>query len=195
MPSRRQLLLGLAGAGVAGTSYAVGSDSLSVTNPAQELLNQEPLAIGDTTTVDSLQLTARRIETASGASFDGQSWQAPQGAQLAAFQIRAVNETIDSAPIPEHHPELYQQLQQPDNGVLIGEPNDIAVVEARLPDFAGAELMQSATVNDTRISIWPRAGALSPNSSMTGWVWGVLEDSLTPKLRVKTASGGATWTA
>jgi len=127
---------------------------------------------------------------------------APTGGKYALFQLRVENSDITTREAPRFNIFNYETIEEEGGAIHIYSINDIRVFGSgeggHLPDGHSNLMYDSISVDQTNLDIYsqspsrPRIGA---DETLTGWVYGVIEGSATPELKIHFDGETTLWVA
>lgn len=203
MVKRRQLIAGvamLAGGGGAGYVLAGGEVPAVVNN----LLSTGDKRVGESAEVGGVTVTPTQVAVTQELEYrpaprDG-VWAAPEGGRIALWRLEVRNDDIDPHKAPRWNTRNHGTLQEEDGVIYPAGVNDIRVYGgsdgASIPFDTFGLYLERFLVNGQELPVYPvgvSESEVAPNSTLTGWVAGLIEVEQPPALVVQTSSTRARW--
>lgn len=157
----------------------------------------------DSVEFGEVSVTVSEAMTYDTVAVDGDRYTAPSNAKFALFLVEAVNNDITSREIPTVNPSAYDFMHVDEGAIAISDPNDIRVYGSGeggyLPDKQLPwSFYDQIIIRGNRLPTYPAQSTgtnLDANSSVEGWVFGLIPSDSTPQLKVDFQGKEATWTA
>lgn len=167
----------------------------------------EEKTLGDTKSFGHIDVTVNDSMTASQITVNGDKLTAPENGIYALFSVETHNTDSRYREIPHVNPEYYETIEKEDGVIYTGDINDIRVYGSgeagHFLDLDGYEerVVESGhfglVVDGEELKSYP-VGKIRPtlnaNSTVSGWVVGIINAGATPELRVNFDGRSKTWT-
>ena len=162
--------------------------------------------LGDSVSFGEIDVTVIDSMTTEQITISGNKKTSPSNGIYALFEVEAHNTDVTEKEVPHVSPSHYETLEKEENVIYTGNINDIRVYGSGeggyFPDLDWQGEMQVDTgyelsVDGEQLETYP-AGMTRPSidadSTISGWVVGVIDADATPELRINFDGKSETWT-
>lgn len=188
-----------------------GATLLAGCSQAEELATEATggggLSLGDSATFGEIEVTVMDSMTANEITINGNKKTSPGNGIFALFEVKAYNSDVTERKIPHVSETHYETLEEDENTIYRGDINDIRVYGdgdgGHFPDVSSSEKMRidagefEIGVDGESLETYP-AGSVRPrlkaDTSISGWIVGVIDAGATPELRINFEENEETWT-
>lgn len=173
-------------------------------------------SIGDTVTYGEIEVTVTDSMTSQQFTLNGNEVVSPDNGIYALFKVEAYNTDVTERDGPLVNPDNYDTLEEEDDTIYMTGINDIRVYgsgkggyfpDVRWEPEYGRREQEDGTivmggefefsVDGEEIEPYPTGTmrpSIEPDSTISGWVVGVIDSEATPQLRINIDGKKETWT-